>query len=345
MNRPILVRGECRLPDTPPLFVSYPIFMFQTGQLLQNLLALGERQLDTETAATELIADFLKSLHIPFSVQTFPIHIPKTRFARLTVDGFSVECEGTSFTSGVIPDKDIILSSAMAMADSPDVANINFNPFCSAISRGNHYLQPSVAVSHRVLQKILAGNIVRGTVDVEIVSHDAHNILVGNSTAPRRIVCTHYDSIGPGAFDNASGAISTLEAILRHRAILEDTLFVFSGAEELSTDRPFYWGAGYRRFQDQFPKMMNDAADILVIDSVGSGSIQMVTDARILARAFPLNHLEDFTPRTSLITGHLPDLMTVYHSPLDTIDRLAIASINRATDMLLGICKKQIEEM
>ncbi|TSC79965.1 MAG: Uncharacterized protein G01um101425_442 [Candidatus Peregrinibacteria bacterium Gr01-1014_25] len=311
-----------------------------TGNILRDLVMLGERQLLAETRATDRICAFLKDAGIPYDVQTFPIQIPQARSAVLTVDGDAVDCVATCFTSGVIPDKETIISSAMPMAESPDLPNINVNPYCPVISRANHYRKPAVAVSHAVLTRVLAGKTVRGEVAVELVAYEAHNIVVGNIDAPATVVFTHYDSIGPGAFDNASGTAAVLEALVRSPALREDSLVVLSGAEELSTDLPYYWGAGYRRFQERHPDVLARAQSIVVVDSVGRGAIGAITDARTVRRAFPLADMETLLPKIRLIAGSLEGLMPVYHSALDTMDVIDEASIAAATDLLLRSCGK-----
>lgn len=302
--------------------------------LFSALADLGERQGKTEAAAAELLNAAIRGAGLTATVQTFPVTLPRQRSARLTVDGRELPCVATSFASGEIIGKENIISSALPMAVSPDLPNINVNPYCPAISRGNHYRKPAVAVSHETLALLLAGSHVRADIDVELVKAEAHNLLVGNLSSPRAIVFTHFDSVGPGANDNLSGTLSTLQTLLDHPELTETVLFVFSGAEELSTDLPYYWGAGYRRFQEQYPAAMESAKQLLVIDSVGKGTPGWITDPGVVRRAFPLNDMDHFTAKTALLAAPLERLMPVYHSELDLPDAMDMANIEVAAASL-----------
>lgn len=302
----------------PSIFYSTSLpSMREAFSLLSTLVDIGERQIGGETRAAEHILMFLQEHGMACSQQDVPVRVPVQRRADLRVDGQVVPCRATSFVSGSIVGKDNILSSALPMAESPDLPNINVNPYCSGISRGNHYWQPAIAVSHSGLAHVLQGNDVRADVEVELVSHTARNILVGNAVDPRSVIFTHYDSVGPGANDNASGVVATVLALLAQPAILEHSLIVFSGAEELSTDKPLYWGAGYRQFQSDYAATLDQAEHILVVDSVGAGDITVIQNARTVRRAFPLTDMEVLLPKIQLITGDLSQLMRVYHSEDD----------------------------
>jgi hypothetical protein len=306
--------------------------------LLQKLVSLGERQGATEAAALELIRTFLANAGITSEVTTFTVTLPVERSAVLTIDGKTAPCAATSFASGVIPDKEIVISSAMPMALSPDLPNININPYCPVISKGNHYRKPAIAVSHEVLDRILRGKNVRAEIEVDLVEAEAHNILVGNAENPRTIVFTHFDSIGPGANDNATGTATVCDVLARSPQLMDGTLFVISGSEELSTDLPYYWGAGYRRFQEQYGARMRSAEKILVVDSVGCGTITPITDARTIRRAFPVTDMDAIIDKIQLIAGNLEGLMPVYHSAADTLDRVEDASLAQAARLLEECC-------
>ncbi len=54
------------------------------------------------------------------------------------------------------------------------------------------------------------------------------------------LVFSHYDSISSGVIDNASGTALSLYLVINYPKLLEKTLFVFAGNEELSYDEPIY---------------------------------------------------------------------------------------------------------
>jgi len=312
--------------------------MTSLPSIIGKLVSLGERQLQAEKAAKDILCQELSDRGMPYDLQTFPIIVPVCRSAVLTVDNKELPGAGTSFSSGRISGKDNLLSSALPMAESPNLPNINVNPSCPIISRGNVYRKPAIAVSHDVLKKILDARDVEATVETDLILYEAHNIVCGNRATPRTIIFTHYDSIGPGANDNASGVAATLEAITRDPTILERALIVLSGAEELSTDMPYYWGAGYRTFIEAKQEMMNLASTILVIDSVGNGPIEKIRDSGIIRRAFPIGDRTDLVAKTTLITGDINQLMRVYHSEADTEEKLSEESIEDATAILMAMC-------
>lgn len=69
--------------------------MVNTREFIEKLVALGERQLQNEDKATELLTAFLRNAGIEHAIQTFGIKVPVTQSAVLTVDGISVPCAGT----------------------------------------------------------------------------------------------------------------------------------------------------------------------------------------------------------------------------------------------------------
>ncbi len=313
--------------------------MTSLSSIIEKLVFLGERQLQGEAAAMQILCQELAARKISYDLQVLPITVPVCRSAVLMVDGKEMPCAGTSFSSGKIAGKDSVLSSALPMAESPDLPNINVNPSCPVVSRGNVYRKPAIAVSHDVLKKILDARDVEATVETDLIPYEAHNIICGNRTDPRTIIFTHYDSIGPGANDNASGVAATLEAITRDPTILERTLIVFSGAEELSTDMPYYWGAGYRAFIEANRQTMNLASAILVVDSVGNGPIEKIREPSVIRRAFPIGDRTDLVAKTTLLTGDINQLIRVYHSEIDTEDKLSEESIFRASDAIIQVCR------
>ena len=97
--------------------------------------------------------------------------------------------------------------------------NINFNPLCDSISKANFYFAPSVAVNRDLISALCRARKVEGFVDVEKVKFDSESILVGNLKNPKNIVFSHFDSIGPGAIDNASGTAICIKLILENKNI------------------------------------------------------------------------------------------------------------------------------
>lgn len=302
---------------------------------LQQLVALGERQLAAEKRAAVLIKKMLNQYGIPYKRHVFTTSIPKMLSAKLLADGKPVECAVASFVSGEITDKESVISSAMPGAWFQGHPNISVNPYCTAVSRGNHYFSPGIAVSHAALQKVFRAKTIRGTVKVKKMTHTSENILVGNTRNPHTVVFAHYDSIGPGAIDNASGVAASMAAVINNPELLTDHLIVFAGNEELSYDNPIYWGRGFRCLQKDMPHLFIKSKRLLVIDCVGNGKAVVTNDSAIVPRAFPIKNAQKYAKKTSLIMGDFSHLMTVYHSQLDDGRGMTAQSLKQATDLLM----------
>ena len=279
--------------------------------MVRRLVDIGERQGEGEKKAREVILSCLDSCR----EHKFVVHQPYFERCSLLADAKDVDCLPTGLVSGKIESKENIISS---LSDGKG-ANINFNPLCNVISRPSYYNSPSFAVSHEGLNRILNAKKVQGEMRVLGKEHEAAFITAGNENNPRIIVFTHYDSLGPGAVDNASGTAVCIEVIRNHPEILNEVLFVFDGNEELSMDEP-YWGHGYRVFEKQNANLLENAEKIFVVDSVGHSQPQLITEGELLELAFPIRKLNRFCNKVSVITGDFEKLMEIYHSEKDRID-------------------------
>lgn len=313
---------------------------FDPLRFIQTLVAIGERQCDGELRARDTIEATLREYAIPFLREPFSLKIPRMRSATLVADGKKIPCIGTGLVSGAIEGKDVLVSSSMPSSYFQEKANINFSPSCPTFSPGNHYFAPSVAVDHKGLAAVLKATSVRATMEVAAVPHRSANILVGNTNNPQALCFNHYDSIGSGAIDNASGVAVTMDALLRHPALLEKTLFIFAGCEELSFDRPFYWGHGYRAFEKKHAALLRAARAIYVVDSLGNGRTLITDDPAIVPRAFPIQTAKRYAKKIRIVTGDIDHLMTVYHSALDDGRGITHKELGRAMSTLVKALKK-----
>jgi len=308
-----------------------------------KLVALGERQLEQEKKAAELITSTLKRENIPFEVHTFETSVPRFISASLTLDGEEIDCAATSFVSGEITSADTVTSSLISSQLLSDVPNINFNPRCASISRGNHYFAPSLAVRASDVGRILSAKDVRGRVDVERVDTTSQNILVGNLEQPKTVLICHYDSVGPGATDNASGTAMLMRIIIERPDLLDENLFVIGGNEELSYDYPLYWGRGYREFERAYREVLPGAKQILVVDCVGDAPVTFDGNVATIRLGFPVTQLESLAPKTALVYGSWGTLMKVYQSDIDVpqvlsrqyLDETYQAVVDRIEEKLL----------
>lgn len=307
---------------------------FNAIKFIKDLVKIGTRQLENETRAAVLIISVLRKRLIPFYVQNFEIKLPKNKKAVLKADGQKIICDSSSFIGGEIFSKNRIISSLLPSKFFQDEININFNPRCEKISICNYYFAPSIAVSRDNLVKIIFAKNVRGKVEVSTVNHKSSNILVGNRKNPGGICFAHYDSIKKGAIDNASGVATLLEVIINNPEYLKKNLFVFSGCEELSYDKPVYWGYGFRFFERKFGDLLEKSKNVIVVDCVGNGSAEILDCIEVIRLAFPIKNLEKWKNKIKTIAGDIDSFMDVYHSDLDDGRHIKDKYIKSAVNLL-----------
>ncbi len=290
---------------------------FNPLQFITQLSAINHRQGAAETRAAKLIMRTLDRHGVRYRTESFITHIPKFVKAELWADDQSIPAIATSFVSGEITDKSAIISSMISSQRFIDDANINFNPYAQTISRSNHYFAPSLAVAPEWLSVICAATDVHGRVVVRKQRHQSLNIIVGNLTNPRTIALGHYDSIGPGVIDNASGTALLMDIAINHPDVLDRTALVIGGNEELSYDHPLYWGHGYRVFETKHLPIMRRARAIIGVDCVGHAPAILYDDVKTVRLGIPLANLNRWQRKAYLLSGDLGVLNPVYHSDAD----------------------------
>ena len=285
---------------------------------VNRLCLLGERQGDNEIMARQYIEQVLRLLKTSHVLKKFQACIPITKSHQLIVDGKIVPSEPTSFVSGLIDLQSEIFSS-IDVTRSQNKAIINFNPKCKeAISKATFYQNPSLAVKTCDVARIKNAKSINGFINITKHKYESANILVGNLINPQIIIFTHYDSIGTGAVDNASGVAVLLKLIEIFPEVKKTALCIFSGNEELSFDKPVYWGHGYREFEKKHINLLKAAKKILVIDSVGHAKPQFMRSEKLVCMGLPLINIKLLLNKTCALSADFDKLMTFYHSPMDT---------------------------
>ena len=291
-------------------------------QIVKKLVGFSPRQGKNLILASRFIIDFISKNKITHKLQYMKAKTPLTLKAELFVDGKKIKCEGCSFVGGKINGKEAITSSQISSRYLIDVSNINFNPSGKAICRNNFYFAPAVAIDKKDVSTIFKAKRVLGEVKIKVVSTRVPHILAGNFKNPKNIVFAHYDSIGSGSIDNASGVAVSLATLVKYPEILKQTLFVFDGNEELSYDYPTYWGHGFRVFEKRNFRIMDECKKIVPLDSVGNGKTFVSRDPKLIRLAFPITNIERWNKKISTLCGDVEDLMTVYHSDADKPSKL-----------------------
>lgn len=281
----------------------------------------------------------LKKQEVSFLMEQFETKIPSFRGASLIADGKSIKAEPCALVGGVLSSKSNIISSLISSQKFINDDNINFNPACRAISRSNYYFAPSLAVNRRDIYRISRAKKIRGIITVRPVRHISLNVAVGNIRNPRFLIFTHYDSIGPGALDNASGVAVLINLLEKRPETLKNSLYIFSGNEEISYDYPIYWGHGYRAFEKNHPKLLKAVKAIYVVDCVGNGPPLIERNLVIAKLAFPINNLNKLGNKIFPVSGNIQKLMEVYHSSLDTPEKLSEGHLCNTVKTLYGLLK------
>ncbi len=315
---------------------------FRSIDGVRKLTKLGERQSVMACRALEYICSVLRQYRVPFVVENFDTDIPVVQKANLIIDSKSEPCIGCGMTSGEIPSTNIA-SSLMSSRFLIDTPTIYVNPKCLVASPTNFSFAPAIAVSPKVAKKLLTAKSVKASLWVKKEKTKANSLLVGNTVNPQTIIFSHYDSLGPGAIDNASGTSVALAVALKlfNEDTLGKTLFVFDGNEEISYDYPTYWGHGYRVFEGRYQKLLDGAKKILVVECVGNGINQFIQDEKILKLAFPLKNIDIIKSKTFLLSADFEDLMTVYHSEKDIAKRVSPEYLAQAEKILFEkVCKR-----
>ncbi len=287
----------------------------QVVERASRLADLAPRQLENEEKAAELIEKEI-SEH-SYSTQAFQILVPDFKDWGLEADGEEIRCLPSGLESGKIESKALV-NSILNGQGSMNRPNINFNPHAEGISVPNFYEAPSVAISPEDVDKVLEADEVEGYLEVEWVSHESKNIMVGNEEDPDRIVMTHYDSTWGGFIDN--GFTVSLIVELLDEIDLEENLVVFAGAEEISQESPYHC-YGYRRFEDEYLEQIQGADEIFLADSLGRNTQKVIENPEIVEKAIVLNR-EGYEDKVKFVASEYHEVLDIYHSPKDTVKAL-----------------------
>ncbi len=297
--------------------------------ILDKLVAIGPRRGLSEREAANIIKDCLATHDIKFHSQKFETTIPVCTKAELFADGVAIPCVGASFVSGTIDSNSPVLNSFTAESDS---SMIIFNPVSHGICLQTYKTTPTVAINRDSVVQLVMANDIRGEVIVEDFTYETENILVGNTTNPKKIIFAHYDSIvGGGAIDNAGSVEVVMQTIIRNKELLDTHLFVFAGSEEESVSNPngLY---GFEIFNRDYGDLLDNASEILVLDGVGISEPSFISDHMDWVFFVP----EDKKSRTILwMQNDQSEVMKYYHSSLDTIDILQEKYLGQARMLLL----------
>ncbi|MEA2701854.1 MAG: hypothetical protein QOE22_563 [Candidatus Parcubacteria bacterium] len=305
--------------------------------IVRALTEFGERQGQATIRAGEYIENLLITGGvITYGKEFIEVELPHAS-ATLRADTKEIKCAPTSFIGGKINDKDALVSSLVPSRYLLTVPNINFNPRSDSLSRPNFYFAPALAVRKKDMPRILTAQKVEGTVYVRKMRHRLIQFLIGNRKSPEVVLFAHYDSIGPGAMDNASGTAVCISIALKHPEVLSKVLIVLDPNEELSYDSPTYWGHGYRVFEKRHPLLLRNAKRVIVVDSVGNGKPQIFRDSHTLNLAFPLKAVARLRGDVLTVGGDVEGMMEFYQSDTDVPSQLTEGFLEETEELVLKL--------
>lgn len=175
-------------------------------------------------------------------------------------------------------------------------------------------------------------------IKVPLEKHRTNNLLVGNLIRPKSILLTHFDAIGTGALDNASGVAVCLKVLIEDPNFIKENLVVFSGSEETSQEKPIYWGYGYRQFEKKYGRLLKPCRAIYVVDCVGNGRLHFFQGDYYFHEAVPLINLAAVKEKLFVLTGNVKHLLAVCHTKKDTVDGLKQKYLEASYNQLVQAC-------
>ena len=303
--------------------------------IIKRLLDFSPRQGKNEIKAYQYLVSLLNTHTVPHTIQEFQTTIPTYHKVSLQADEINIPCRGCCLESGTITRADQLISSLFDYED--DIffpSNINFNPRNgTTISTPLLYKHAAIAICARDVDKVINATNIQGKIVVKPYTFTSHNILVGNTTNPSVLAITHYDGLDGGAVDNASGVSVLMDILLHEKHILNNSLFVFAGNEELSYNLPLYWGNGYRVFQNKYRDIFESVKKIIAIDSVGYEKPMVNTDIHRIKNAFPFNNVEYLASKIAHICCSFYGMMPFYHSKADSVDLIKPKNLEDAREL------------
>ena len=276
----------------------------------EALCEAAPRMWENEAEAADLVERFLRETGVDTSSETYPVVYPTYPDYGLSADNTQIDCLPSGLSQGTIENKRVIDNWHISGRDFKQ-PNINFNPYCSGISKPTFYNAPALTVSRSDIPRLMDADSIEGYLEIERKEFMSRNIVVGNTCNPDHMFFTHYDSWWGGFTDNAFAVALLIE--IAGAAELDDICIVFAGSEEFSNEED-YWCYGYRQFEKRHREAM-DSASLTVVDTLGIG--QPIETNKFMEDAFLLDS-KDLMDKASLVTTRPENWRHLYHSPLDT---------------------------
>jgi len=283
--------------------------------------------------ASKYIKENLEKVGIDFFDQYFHVSIPFDEGSYIILDnGEKIIGKANSFVSGYFEEKNIY--SSQNINQEINIPHINYNQYYDAFSGVIFYDFPVINIKKSDLIKVINSEEIKVYVNVKRNLIKTENILVGNIKNPKNIIFTHFDTIFNGALDNSSGTATLLYGIINNKINIKENLIVFSGCEELSYDKSYYWRYGYGVFEYEYKEILEKSEKIIVYDMFGHS--KPILTKEYIREAFPIMS-EYLYEKSILISESNNDWIKFYHSDADTIDKINEHYIEEGLELLLKI--------
>ena len=282
---------------------------------------------------SKYIKQNLEKVEIDFFDQYFSVSIPFDEGSYIILDnGEKIIGNVNSFVSGYFEEKNIY--SSQNINQEINIPHINYNQYYDAYSGVIFYDFPVINIKKSDLIKVINSEEIKVYVNVKRKLIKNENILVGNIKNPKNIIFTHFDTVFNGAVDNSSGTATLLYGIINNKINIKENLIVFSGCEELSYDRQYYWGYGYRVFEYEYKEILEKSEKIIAYDMFGHSKPTLTKE--YIKEAFPI--MSEYLYEKSIqISESNNDWIKFYHSDADTIDKINEYYIEEGLELLLKI--------
>lgn len=310
-------------------------------KIIQELLKFSPRLGQNELATAKFINAYLEKHHISFTLDTFKTAIPIYDHWSLSADNQEIECRPCSLKSGKITQGVKIINSLKAGSDFFNQPNINYNPKClDSIAQISFFNAPALAVNVNDIKRIESAKTIAGEIAVSWYKYSAKNFIIGNIENSQNLIFSHYDSISQGAVDNA-GSVALILEMLRKKQFFGNTSVILAANEEISNDKPVYWGKGYRDFEKKHGKSMESASKIVVVDGIGHKPCKVLQGQEV-QEAFPIIDFERYKEKLYWIgPKSIDDIASFYHSDEDTIDKVRFPLLKDAAKIITSLLKQK----
>lgn len=307
---------------------------FEMFDIVGKLTQISPRYGRDEIKAARVIIDELRSLQMQYKEEPFETSVPRIIKAELFADNVSIPCIGSSLISGEIKDGKYLIS-ALGHTGEKRSYNINYSPVTDEISVVDIYKEPSVTISRNSVVQIIMAKEVMGAVEAQKEQFTTENILIGNINNPQNIIIAHYDSIiGDGALDNAAAIAVVMESIKSKPEILQNTLIVFAGNEEVSYDSyKTKSGYGFRVFESSHGNLLKNAKQIIVIDGIGVTSPSFVQAG--LDWVLQVKMLDEIRNKVYWLQNGQGEVLKYFHTKADVAGNLQEKYLKEAQAVLI----------